>query len=638
MAKEMIQEFFVSLGFEVDQGELNGFKDGLKKIGQASVVVGVAIAAMAVAVTAAISSVANEFDELDDSSRMIGTTAERLKELQYAGEFMDTSAEAVTSSLKSLGKMAGEASLGIGKGAKMFEKLGIEANNSDGSLRDTIDILGDVQAKMDGMAQGEKLAIMSKLGLDPTMIDMLSNDIGGLTAEFQALSDATGIDWNKSGAEAGAFADNLKKLQMTFGLVWKSVAAGFFKKFGDNFESLQKKTVEIAPKLIRIFTPILNFFVEAASLFGTFVGALVAGIDWIVTTFDGLDESTKTTAGALAGIGVAWLLLNAIFSASPLGRIIGLFALLAACVAILIDDFDTFNEGGESFFDWSGDVIPNIKAIGAGLGLMLAGFIGFKVVASVLGGITTAFNLMRTAILGVNLAFLANPIVMGLAVLAAGLALGYLLYQQFGTAVLDFFMEKLPAAFDVVNGVFQAMIASVIEFAAGIKQSIGEGIDWIVAKFLAIIAVVSGVLSSALASVINFVVMIKQWISDGVEYIKEKFTAGGEVIHGVFSNLAADIINSMAGVLDFFGGMWDSIKNGASDAMGAVGRMTGAGVNMNIGVNQSPLATYGAGNLANTQNNNLTFYNATDPQKTAAAVSRAVPQIGNGRNTQGRAQ
>ena len=144
MAKEMIQEFFVSLGFEVDKGQLNGFQDGLKKVGQASVVVGAAIAAMAVAVTAAISSVANEFDDLDDSSRMIGTTAERLKELQYAGEFMDTSAEAVTSSLKSLGKMAGEASLGIGKGAKMFEKLGIEANNSDGSLRDTIDILGDV--------------------------------------------------------------------------------------------------------------------------------------------------------------------------------------------------------------------------------------------------------------------------------------------------------------------------------------------------------------------------------------------------------------------------------------------------------------------------------------------------------------
>lgn len=638
MAKEMIQEFFVSLGFEVDQGELNGFKDGLTKVAKATAIVGAAISAMAVAVTAAISSVANEFDELDDSSRMIGTTAERLKELQYAGEFMDTSSEAVTSSLKSLGKMAGEASLGIGKGAKMFEKLGIEANNSDGSLRDTVDILGDVQRKMDGMAQGEKLAIMSKLGIDPTMIDMLSNDISGLTAEFQALSEATGIDWNKSGAEAGAFADNLKKLQMTFGLVWKSVAAGFFKKFSDNFDKLQKRTVEIAPKLIRIFTPIINFFVEAASLFGTFVSALVDGIDWIVTEFDNLDESTKTIAGSLAGLGVAWLLLNALFSASPLGRIIGLFALLATGIALLIDDYETFNEGGEAFFDWSGDVIPNLKLIGAGLATMLAGFISFKVVTGILGGITTAFNLMRKAILGVNLAFLSNPIVIGLAVLTAGLALGYLLYQQFGTAVLDFFMEKLPAAFEVVNGVFQAMIAGVIEFAMWIKQSIGEGIDWIVAKFWAIIAVISGVFSSALASVINFVVMIKQWISDGVEYIKEKFNAGVEIIKGIFSNLGADIINSMTGVLDFFAGMWDSIKNGASDAMGAVGRMAGAGVNMNVGVSQSPLAMYGVGNSANTQTNNITVNGVTDPNRAARAVGGAIPTFSGGRNTQGRAQ
>jgi hypothetical protein len=41
---------------------------------------------------------------------------------------------------------------------------------------------------------------------------------------------------------------------------------------------------------------------------------LVDGIDWIVTAFDELDESTKTIAGALAGLGVAWLLLNALFN------------------------------------------------------------------------------------------------------------------------------------------------------------------------------------------------------------------------------------------------------------------------------------------------------------------------------------
>jgi phage-related protein len=658
MAAEVIQEFLVSLGFEIDESQLSGFKAGLLNAAKAATIMGAAIAAMAVAVTAAISSVANEFDELDDSSRMIGTTAEKLKELQYAGEFMDTSTEAVTSSLKSLGKMAGEASLGIGKGAKMFEKLGIEANNSDGSLRDTVEILGDVQRKMDGMAQGEKLAIMSKLGIDPTMIDMLSNDISGLTAEFQALSEATGIDWNKSGAEAGAFADNLKKLQMTFGLVWKSVAAGFFKKFSDGFESLQKKMVVIAPKLIRIFTPILSFFVEMAGLFSTLVTAIVEGIDWIVTSFDELEGVSKTVATALVGLGAAWLAFNLLVKASPLGRMIALFTLLATAVALLVDDYETFNEGGESFFDWSGKVIPNLKLIAYGLGLVLAGFVAFKVVTGIL-------SLITGGIAAMNAALAMNPIVLILAGMAAGMMLAYGIYQMFSTEITDFFHETIPAGLEVVGGVFRSLVTSIILFMTDIIEAVSNGLSYIWGLFVAGFEVVSGVFSAILAfiintvasiieavsnglsyiwglfvaggavvrgvfatilaTVINIMASVRQAINDAVEYIKSVFTAGVELVKGVFSNLGASIIESMAGVMTFFSDLWANISDGAANTMSTVANTLGRGASVNVGVTPSPFS-YAAGTGAGgglTQTNNYSV-TASDPVKAATLVKGAT--------------
>jgi hypothetical protein len=297
-----------------------------------------------------------------------------------------------------------------------------------------------------------------------------------------------------------------------------------------------------------------------------------------VTSYDKLDSAGQGVIKLFGLIGAAWLATNVLVAASPLYRLIALFTALSLAIGLLVDDYETFNRGGKSFFDWSGNVIPNLKLIATGLGAVLAGFIAFKVVTGILGLVNGALIAVRATMATLALVTAMNPFVLIFAGMVAGMMLAYGIYQMFSTEITDFFHETIPAAFDVVNGVFQAMIAGVIEFAVWIRQAIGEGIDWIVARFWAIIAVISGVFSSALASVINFVVMLKQWISDGVEYIKEKFNAGVEVIKGVFSNLAADIINSMVGVLDFFGGMWDSIKNGASDALGAVGRMTGGGV------------------------------------------------------------
>jgi phage-related protein len=618
MASEVIQEFLVSLGFEVDESQLSGFKAGLLNAGKAAMIMGAAVAAASVAVTAAISSVADGFDELADTSYQLGTTAENLSELRFIADYAGSSAEAMTSSLQNLGRMAGEASLGVGKGAKMFEALGIDALDSNGKVRDTADILTDIKAKMEGMAQGEKVALMSKLGIDASMMEVLSSDVSGLAAEFKELSKATGVDWDESAGNAGAFVDGLNKLKLTFGLVWKSIAAGFFKKFSGGFESLQKKMVVIAPKLIRIFTPILSFFVEMAGLFSTLVTAIVEGIDWIVTSFDELEGVGKTVATALVGLGAAWLAFNLLVKASPLGRMIALFALLATAVALLVDDYETFNEGGESFFDWSGNVIPNLKLIAHGLGLVLAGFVAFK-------GVMGILSLITGGIAAMNAVLAMNPIVLIFAAAVVGMLAAYTVYKLFATEITDFFFDTIPAGIEVVGGVFSSILAFIINTVASIIEAVSSALAYVLGLFVAGGAVVSGVFAAILATVINIMASIRQAINDAVEYIKSVFIAGVEIVKGVFSSLGASIIESMAGVMTFFSDLWANISNGAANTMNTVANTLGRGASVNVGVTPSPFS-YAAGTGAGggTQTNNITVNGMPNPAKVAPAVVGAV--------------
>lgn len=492
MSGETIKEFLVGLGFEVDEAGLKKFESGIKTATVAVAAIGAASVAAAGAVVAFVAGVADKLDAVGDSADRIGTTVDELMRLQYAATLSGSSAEAATATMENLGRIAGEAAQGIGRGAKVFADLGLSAKDASGNLKPTTQLLGEVGEKIKDLSRGEQMAVLGKLGIDPTMIGAITGGMQELGAEFDALYSAAGVDLNQAAEASGLFNDALDRLRMTFDAVKTAVAVKFMPQITRGIDTVRKFLIQNLPKIINAITPVINVILRIAEAFITLAGRIASGAMTVIGWFMKLNDATGGWAGYILMAAAAWKYLNLAFLKTPLGMLIA----LAAAVALLIDDFLTFKEGGDSLIDWGGNFGIVMQVVTSILTGLLAGLVAVKaavlakaaaiaVVNGAMAAWTAAVGVFN-GVMGVakivmaafNAVMAANPI--GLVVLAiAGLiAAGYLLIQNWETVKGWFsgFFDWLLAGFDKVKEIGSA-VAGFFGFggAQNAKQTTGGG-------------------------------------------------------------------------------------------------------------------------------------------------------------------
>jgi hypothetical protein len=140
---------------------------------------GVAVAMVATfgarAVVGLINNTAKDMDELAKSSRRLGMSAKDMDAWGFVAELNGASAETMTKSIKKLSTGMYDAGLGLKTYTDIFEDLGVEYKNQDGTLRGVNDVLFDTADALNGMQnQAQKTAIEVKLfgrtGLDMALI------------------------------------------------------------------------------------------------------------------------------------------------------------------------------------------------------------------------------------------------------------------------------------------------------------------------------------------------------------------------------------------------------------------------------------------------------------------------------------
>lgn len=467
MSGAVIKEFLVGLGFQVDEAGLKKFDEGIKSASLKVAAFGAASVAAAGAVVAFVGSVANRLDAIGDTADRIGTTAEELMRLQYVATLSGSSAEAAASAMENLGRIAGEASQGIGRGAKVFADLGLSAKDASGELKPTSQLLAEVGDKIKDLSRQEQVAVLSKLGIDPSMIGAITGGMQELAGEFDALYKAAGVDLNQAAEASGAFNDALDRLSMTFDAVKTAVAIKFMPQIARGIDTVRQFLVQNLPKIIGAVQPIFSLILRIAEAFITLAARIGSGIATILGWFVKMNDATDGWAGYLLAAAAAWKFLNLSFLATPLGMLLS----LATIVALLIDDFLTFKEGGDSLIDWGsgfGIVMQGVTAILAGL---LAGLVAVKAAifakaaaiafaqgamaawTAAVGVFNTVMGVAKIVMAAFNAVMAANPI--GLVVLAiAGLiAAGYLLIENWETVKGWFsgFFDWILAGFNKVK-------------------------------------------------------------------------------------------------------------------------------------------------------------------------------------------
>lgn len=292
-----------------------------------------------------INSIAKETDALGKLAARLNSSTAAVNEFVEASGLLGIKSETATDSLMGLSRVLEDAALGMGRGKKVLEEIGIQATDSAGKTRPVMDVMTQLAGKMKDMDRGRQIRVMEKLGLDPAMIKLFTSDLGALQQKLGQIDKASGYSIERAAKVSGEYM----KARKAWDVEMNSLAL------------LMHKMVDAAAvDLIEKFTQGVKWA----------TGVLSQAFEWMT-------QHSQLVKGALIGVGIAisaFVIPAAINGAialwamvAPILPIILGVGLLIAAFALLYEDFQAFQAGEESFIGQFMADFPKTTAVIKGM-------------------------------------------------------------------------------------------------------------------------------------------------------------------------------------------------------------------------------------------------------------------------------
>lgn len=231
-----------------------------------------------------------------------------------------------------------------------------------------------------------------QLGYEYKIIAPAINKALILRHEMLKAYSATGVNLNQVVRSALQLNLSITKTKYAFEALYKSVASRFFplltkqsdifrQKLYNNLPVIQAGLEKVVKFLFQLFDITISLGIRAWSV-----------LQRIYEFFVQLDHATNGWSTGILAVAAAWKILNLSFLATPLGMLLAGFVALLA----LWDDFKTFQEGGQSLFNWA----PAIPIINAVTGALMGLWGVVKNIAQALGAVAASVYLLFTGKFG----------------------------------------------------------------------------------------------------------------------------------------------------------------------------------------------------------------------------------------------
>lgn len=568
------EQILTRLGFEVDGISL---KSSLEK----AAAFGSALRRAFADASAAFVGVAKGEAEVAAQADALGVSVERFAEWRFIAEQTGASSDALGASLKAM--LANNP--GLSDAASELERAG-------GAMRE----MGDAQRE--AYARG--------LGIDPSLIPMLTRDVSGLRDMFRSLYATAGTDAAKAAEDGKGFLDGMARLAGLCDLLAKTVALSLLGTARSGIEALGdafvahfddiRRVLELVVALASAAAPVIGAALgllvswggQLAGLLGTLDADLVAGIGKGIAAFIALRGAVGAAIIGFANLKEAWALLTAAFSANPYLLAIGAAVTLAVVVmdnwgavkAFFLGVWDAVASGVRAAVDAVASAFNNAVNFVTGAGSAIAGAVG-PAVSSAMGfagaAVSGAADLLASAFGGA--ADVVSGLFSGMGA-EIGIALQGIMdgFRLLGGLAAAIFSGDLSGALDAGIGLFR----NFGETALGVFPALGEGI--------------LGGLSSLWGRVMEAFPDFGAWAS-GV----------AEAVAPAVSGLAEAAVSAFGGVADTLGAAFGDVAGAASSAFSGALDMVG------------PAASEAADRLSSALSGAVAFVSGRFPSLGAAA-------------------
>jgi len=396
--RRTIRELLVKLGIDADTKAVNDFDKSLGSV--KSTMVGVAKVAAAVAGafiavgTAAFGmavATATAGDEASKAAKRIGVTAEEMQELTFAAGQSGAAMADVEVGFRTLARNALMASQGTGEAAKAFKRLEVDATDSNGELKGSLDLFTELAGALGGLTnEQERSALAQQLfgRGGAKLLPLLTAGAGGIE-ELRKQAQALGLVMSNEAAKASEdFVDRMGEVRGIMTGLRNEIGAEFMPVFSDMMIAFREWFLSnkdlINQKIDKWAGRVADAFRE--------VGVWLQKVDKFVReNLGGWDRVIRTTAivGSIAAITAGLIAFGPAILAAAEGVFIFTAALATllltqpeilivvaalGLLALIVEDIVTFMQGGDSvigrFFDaWErgGPVLNQVKRIFEGL-------------------------------------------------------------------------------------------------------------------------------------------------------------------------------------------------------------------------------------------------------------------------------
>lgn len=185
-------------------------------------------------------SLVDQIDNQIDLAETLGVSIQSLQEWGYVAQLSGSSAQAYESSIGGLSQAIGDTANDVGRAKAIFEKMGISVKDATGKVKSADIVMEELRQKLKGLEKTEKISILSKLGIDRSMLTMLESSdesINKLRLQARALGITTDEEKEK--------VDEYKKTMDALGFAFTALATKMqialtpaIKKMADNFVTL----------------------------------------------------------------------------------------------------------------------------------------------------------------------------------------------------------------------------------------------------------------------------------------------------------------------------------------------------------------------------------------------------------------
>ena len=353
MNAETLKDFLISLGFKVDEAGARKFDAVVAGTTLKAIELGIKVEATALSVVAFTAKIASGLDDLYWASQRTGATVEGIKQIGYAVSQVGGSVDGARGSLESLARF-----MRNNPGAEGFlNRLGVQTRDASGNMRDMATIFTGVGQRLSTMPYYRANQYAQMLGLDENTLMAMRRGIGQFSGEYTAMAKAIGYNADVAAVSSNKFMTSLRSFGLMAGMARDKIGSSLADGLAGSLDRLRRQILENFPKIEGAITGTVKGILWAGEMVGRVIYRLIQLGQSIRDWWDSLDKQSQQLIELIGALTAAWWMLNRAMLASPITWVLG----LAAAIALLWEDYQTWKEGGKSLIDW-GKWKPEVDA------------------------------------------------------------------------------------------------------------------------------------------------------------------------------------------------------------------------------------------------------------------------------------